>query len=158
MTGSLPMCFPFVFAHNKFALSWQTNLRCCFPKRRYPNTVFFLDIGGGSSANSNSAPTSSAQKHQARQLQENKTAELSYDVVPTHRLAFILREVALKTEPKNTSDIIFHRREESMASTLVGFDGRVLAVVGCQHIAGLQKELEKLGYSSCNTAADARGN
>ncbi|CAD7971640.1 unnamed protein product [Amoebophrya sp. A120] len=114
--------------------------------------------GGGSSGNSNSAPVSSAQKHQARQLQENKTAELSYDIVPTHRLAFILREVALKTEPKNTSDIIFHRREESMASTLVGFDGRVLAVVGCQHIAGLQKELEKLGYSNCNTAADARGN
>ena len=78
--------------------------------------------------------------------QQKKTAELSFNVVPTHRLAFILREVALKTEPQRTSDVIFHQREAGMAATLCGFEGRVLAIVGCQHIPGLQRELENMGY------------
>ncbi|CAD7966628.1 unnamed protein product [Amoebophrya sp. A25] len=88
----------------------------------------------------NGAPTMSAEEIQ------NAVAELSFEVVPTHRLAFVLREVALRTEPQKTSDIIFHQRERGMAATLCGFEGRILAVVGCQHIPGLVQELRNFGY------------
>ena len=42
----------------------------------------------------------------------------TYEVVPTMRLAKVLREVALKTEPRETSKILFHDRERAMAETV----------------------------------------
>ena len=80
-----------------------------------------------------------------------RVAELSWHVLPSHRLSYILREVALQTEPKTTSNLIFYEREKAMAQNLVACTAHsgqrpVLGIVGCQHIPGIVAELKKMGY------------
>ncbi len=74
-----------------------------------------------------------------------KAAGYSFELLPTHRLAYVLREVSVRTEPDKTTRVIFTERERAMARKLSGH-ACILAIVGCQHLPGLVAELKDLGY------------
>lgn len=80
-----------------------------------------------------------------------RVAEVSWNVLPTHRLSYVLREVALQTEPKQTSNMIFLNREQVMAQNLAAATAHsgnrpVLGIVGCQHLPGIVDALRKMGW------------
>ncbi len=87
-----------------------------------------------------------------------RAATASYNVVPTHRLAYVLRDVSERTEPPQITQATLYSREKGMAEAISaissektqrsGFAGQnILAIVGCQHIPGLVSELKKLGFT-----------